>query len=97
MTKQNVYRIVKVQGNDIVWGSAKFFLSKESAINECDKQAKLQKVFETEVEKYNGHKWDSVCMNEFGKDSWLTVEKVWKCTEKHGHSFVIGFVTYEAV
>lgn len=98
MTKQYIYRVVEVKGNDVVWISSAFCSTKENA-NKCiEEQADYySKLDGFKVEDYKGHKWDSVALAECGKNSWLNVEKVKKVTDSRGFEKVFGFVTYELV
>lgn len=61
------------------------------------KAESFTKYFDYEVKPYEGHKWDSVCLNECGKDNWVSVEKCFTATNEKGYKKVIGFITYEAV
>ena len=96
--KQNVYRVVTIQGNDIIWISPTIYLTKESVISAASVQAKdLSKYSEYTVEDYKGHKWDSCCLKECNRDKWMNCEKLYTITDANGYSKVIGFTSYVAV
>lgn len=98
MNKQFIYRVVEIKGNDVAWCSQVFCLSKEAVKIMANDRAKCKKVFGYTVEEYKGHKWDSVALKEASfENNWISVEKIWKVTDKQGFSSVIGFVTYAAV
>lgn len=95
MTKQYVYRMVEVSHYDVVRMSNKFCLTKEDVHKFIEAEADYYKKFHDDVvEDYKGHKWDSVAVEECGKESWLPVEKVKTVTDERGHKKVFGFITY---
>ena len=93
-----VYRVVLVSGNDVIWVSPTIYLSKENVMFAIEEKAKSHvQYFDNTVEKYQGHKWDSVCLRECNRDNWVSVEKIYTATDSNGYKKVIGFITYEAV
>lgn len=95
---QNVYRVVTSQANDITWISPTIYLTRENVLFAASEQAKtLQKYAEMTIEEYQGHRFDSNCLRECGRDNWMTVERLWKVSDKNGYTKVIGIVSYQAV
>lgn len=95
---QNVYRVVKTQYSDVEWVSPSIYLTRDNVLFACKEQAKsLEQYAEYTVEDYDGSHFDSVCMSECGRDKWVTVERLYKVTDKNGYSKVIGFISYPAV
>lgn len=96
--KKYIYRVVEVNHSSVVWASSGFCSTKENAYKCIEKQGDHYK-YECgcTVENYQGHIWDSVALDECGKEKWLTVEKVITVTDNNGYKKVFGFVTYEIV
>ncbi len=95
MKGQKIYRVVIVQGSDITWADAKFFMTEQGAINDI-KQRVSDWNSEYKVEKYPLHPWDFFEMNEGNYSVWLSVHMITNVIDEKKHiKSTYGIVEYE--
>ena len=95
--KRNVFRVVAVRGISVIWASSRLFSSEERANSYIDQLASDdEKLYGHSTEKLKLIRWQSCCMAEAARETWLTVYLVTNVLDERDSSYITyGVVTYE--
>ena len=95
--KRNVFRVVAVRGISVIWASGRLFSTEERANSYIDQLASDdEKLYGHATEKLKLIRWQSCCMDEAAKQTWLTVYLVTNVLYERDSSYVTyGVVEYE--
>ena len=95
--KRNVFRVVAVRGSNVIWASSRLFSTEEGANTYIDQLASDDKaLYGHATEKLKLIRWQSCCMDEASRPTWLTVYLVTNVLyERDGSYITYGVVTYE--
>ena len=95
--KRNVFRVVAVRGINVIWASGRLFSTEERANSYIDQLASDdEKLYGHATEKLKLIRWQSCCMDEAARQTWLTVYLVTNVLYERDNSYVTyGVVEYE--
>lgn len=95
--KRNVFRVVAVRGINVIWASSRLFSTEERANSYIDQLTSVDEMsYGHATEKLKLIRWQSCCMDEAARQTWLTVYLVANMLDERDSSYVTyGIVTYE--
>ena len=95
--RRNVFRVVAVRGINVIWASSRLFSTEERANSYIDQLASDdEKLYGHATEKLKLIRWQSCCMEEATRPTWLTVYLVTNVFYERDSSYITyGVVTYE--
>ena len=95
--KRNVFRVVAVRGNNVIWASGRLFSTEERANNYIDQLASDdEKLYGHATEQLKLIRWQSCCLEEAARQTWLPVYLVTNVLDERESSYITyGVVTYD--
>ena len=95
--RRNVFRVVAVRGINVIWASSRLFSTEERANSYIDQLASDdEKLYGHSTERLKLIRWQSCCMDEAARQTWLTVYLVTNVFYERDSSYITyGVVTYE--
>ena len=95
--KRNVFRVVAVRGINVIWASSRLFSTEERANSYIDQLASDDtKLYVHATVKLKLIRWQSCCMEESTRPTWLTVYLVTNVLDERDSPYITyGVVAYE--